>query len=206
MRIGRTSMIRRSRKRRFIRGPVGPVLLLFAVWAFTRGAPPAYSDHPRVQAVREYQIKAAFLFNFIKFVEWPTDGFTHRSTPITLGVLGKDPFGTALDSLDGKTVKGRRLVVKRSASLQDLQCSHILFISSSENGHLPQIVEALNNSSVLTVGEAARFTRVGGIINFVIKKNKIRFEINVDAAERAGFTISSKLLKLATVIRNRPPS
>ena len=191
--------------RRFNRGlmtgPVGTAVLLVVAWVLTCGVSSAHADHAQPPASREYRIKAAFLFNFIKFIEWPAEAFPDPSSPITLAVLGEDPFGAALDSIDGKTLKGRRLVVKRYARVRDLNFPHVLFISSSENMHLPQIVEILNNSTVLTVGEEGQFTHLGGIINFVIRKNKIRFEINMDAAERAGLTISSKLLRLATVVR-----
>lgn len=178
---------------------MGPLLLLTLVWALTHGAPPA---HPQSQTSREYEIKAAFLYNFVKFIEWPAEAFPDRNTPITVGILGEDPFGAALDSINGKIVRGRRLVVKRYARVPNLDFPHVLFISSSENGHLAQIVESLSNSSVLTVGETDRFTHAGGIIKFVITNNKVRFHINVDAAERVDLTISSKLLKLATIIRN----
>ena len=152
----------------------------------------------------EYQIKAAFLYNFAKFVEWPAKALLETRTSMTLCILGEDPFGADLEHiLDGKTVNGRSIVVKRFSAIRGLEVCHILFISSSERHHLPEILEALGQASMLTVGETERFARLGGIINFTIEDNKVRFEINVDAAERAGLKISSRLLKLGKVIWDR---
>ena len=152
----------------------------------------------------EYQIKAAFLYNFAKFVDWPAKALPGASTSITLCILGEDPFGTDLEQiLDGKTVNGKSIVIKRFRGIRGLEGCHILFISSSERHHLPEILGALRGASMLTVGETERFAKLGGIINFTIEENKVRFEINVDAAERAGLKISSRLLKLGKVIWDR---
>jgi len=151
---------------------------------------------------REYQIKAAFLYNFVKFVKWPAEAFGDDNAPIIVGVVGEDPFGVALvESVEGRIVRGRELVIRRFKGVQDLDFFHILFISSSERARLSQILESLTGSSVLTVGEMAQFAELGGIINFTVQKNKIRFEINVDAAEQAGLQISSQLLRLAKIVR-----
>ncbi len=151
----------------------------------------------------EYEIKAAFLYNFAKFVEWPADAFSDSHAPIVLGIVGEDPFGTALDGMVfGKTVNGRGVQVKRLSISPDLRTCHILFISSSEKKNLARILAHLKGSGVLTVGEMDRFVQSGGAVNFLLEDNKVRFEINVDAAAR--LKISSKLLALArTVIDNR---
>jgi hypothetical protein len=152
------------------------------------------------QEASEYQVKAAFLYNFAKFVEWPAGAGV--DAPLVIGVLGKDPFGSQIDrAVEGKTVNGRRLMIKRFSSLEAYEYCHILFVSSSERSNLPQIIAAVRNSSVLTVSETERFAHIGGIINFVTIENRIRFEINQAAAERAGLKISSKLLSLARVVR-----
>ena len=182
--------------RRF--GMVSQVIVMIVLGVMASGV---LNARAAPASLREYQIKAAFLYNFVKFVEWPAEAFAETDGTITIGVLGEDPFGAALETLQGKTVKGRKLVIKRFKDLQDLQSSHILFISSSEKEHLPQIFETLKDVSALTVGEMAQFAHGGGIINFTRRKNKIRFEINVDAAERAGLKISSKLLRLAKVVK-----
>ena len=146
---------------------------------------------------REYRLKAAFLYNFAKFVEWPAEALSDEKATFILGVLGEnDPFGPALESIRGKTVRGKILTIKRFEGLQDLAACHILFIASSEKEQLEEALEFLEGSSVLTVGEMERFAEMGGIINFVVKKNRLRFEINLDAGRRAGLEISSQLLNL----------
>ncbi len=152
----------------------------------------------------EYQIKAAFLYNFAKFVEWPATALRGQGAPIIVAVLGEDPFGADLEQiLDGKTAGGRQLVIRRFKGVRDLGLCHILFVSSSERERLREILRALQNSTVLTVGETEGFAGLGGIINFILEENRVRFEINIDAADRARLKISSKLLKLARIIRDR---
>ena len=150
---------------------------------------------------REYAIKAAFIYNFAKFVDWPAQALPESKRSIVIGVLGANPFGSSLASINGKTVKGRTLVVKRVGSLQEARTCQILFISSSEQGRLQAVLKDLGNSSILTIGEMKGFARSGGIINFTKAGSRIRFEINTSAAERARLTISSQLLKLAKVVR-----
>ncbi len=146
----------------------------------------------------EYEIKAAFLYNFAKFVEWPADAFSDSRAPIVVGIVGEDPFGASLDAMVfGKSVNGRGLVVKRVSEGPELRSCHILFISSSRQKHLARILEILKDSGVLTVGEADRFTTSGGAIRFVLDENKVRFEINLDATGRARLKLSAKLLALA---------
>ena len=155
---------------------------------------------PAVQAQtgNEYQVKAAFLYNFAKFVDWPPEAFAGRSGKLVIGVIGEDPFGGALDqAINGKTIGGRSLVVHRLRWGQDLRSCHILFISSSERQRLPQIIQSLRGASVLTVGDMGQFNQQGGIINFVLEANKVGFEINSRGAHRARLRISSKLLALA---------
>lgn len=146
----------------------------------------------------EYQVKAAFLYNFAKFVEWPPESFPETSSPIVIGILGADPFGETLDqTVQDKMVRERKLSIERSSQIENLKQCHILFISSDEEARLPRIFTALKGKSILTVGENRRFARNGGMINFLIKSNRVRFEINQEAAEQAGLKISSQLLKVA---------
>ena len=114
-----------------------------------------FSGSPaHAQTAGEYQIKAAFLFNFAKFIEWPSEAFNNGGAPLVLGIMGEDPFGSAIDqALNGKTVNGRQLTIKRLKWGQNLRDCHILFISSSERNRLAQIIESLKGASVLTVGE-----------------------------------------------------
>ena len=149
---------------------------------------------------REYQIKAAMLYRFAQFTEWPDEAFEGQDVFI-IGVLGEDPFGTTLDEmLHGKTVKGRPVVTQRFERAEEACGAHILFINSSELQRLPEIIEVLQDSNVLTVGDEKHFTRRNGIIRLFPVKNKINFEINLEAVARAGIKLSSKLLKLAVIV------
>jgi hypothetical protein len=146
----------------------------------------------------EYQIKAAFLFNFAKFVEWPTAAFVGVTSPIVIGILGENPFRDDLArTIRNKTIDEHPLEIKELRSPTEATNCHILFISTSEKKRLPEILKGLKGTSVLTVGEMDRFTESGGMINFVLKGKKIRFQINNDEATRAGLKISSKLMSLA---------
>jgi len=156
------------------------------------------SSAVQAQTSGEYQVKAAFLYNFAKFVDWPGEAFSDGSAPLVIGVIGNDPFGGALDSaINGKNIGGRRLTVRRLKWGQDLRSCHILFISSSERQRLPQIIQSLRGSSVLTVGDMGQFNQQGGMINFILEASKVRFEINSRGADQARLRISSKLLALA---------
>jgi hypothetical protein len=159
----------------------------------------------QTRPLSEYQIKAAYLYNFAKFVEWQSERLKGEDRPIVLGILGRDPFHEALDSLEGKTVKGRRLVVKRFKSVRELEFCHILFVSSSEKDRLqPILTDAVKSWSVLTVGDVEGFTDAGGVIRLFFRKNNIRFEINIEAARQQGLAISSKLLRLADIVEGSP--
>ncbi len=156
------------------------------------------SGRVQAQSSSEYQVKAAFLYNFAKFVDWPGDAFSGASAPLVIGVIGNDPFGGALDqAINGKNIGARRLTVRRLKWGQDLRSCHILFISSSERQRLPQIIQSLKGSNVLTVGDMGQFNQQGGMINFILESNKVRFEINSRGADQARLRISSKLLALA---------
>ena len=149
----------------------------------------------------EYQVKAAYLFNFIKFVEWPADAFTDSLAPIVIGVVGDDPFGSALpEVVIGKTVQGRDLVIRRYHANENLRGASILFISASEKKRLPQILTSLRGTSVLTVADMDGFLDEGGMIQFLFENDRVRFTIDVRAATRAKLKISSKLLSLARVV------
>jgi hypothetical protein len=148
-------------------------------------------------ASSEYQVKAAFLYNFMKFVDWPSDGLNSPTT-ICLGVLGKDPFDDALDAIKGKAAKGRKVVVVRFRSVDEVKGCDLLFICASEKGRLPHILRSIHNARMLTVADQDGFCEAGGMINLVFVKNRVGFEVNVQAANRARLHISSQLLKLAT--------
>jgi len=149
----------------------------------------------------EYEVKAAFIFNFAKFVEWPQGSFPDDHTPIGLCVTNGNPFAGALESIRGKTVKGREIVIRQCKEIEDMASCHILYVGSSEKRRLAQLLPLIKDRRILTVGDEKGFAQMGGIINFIIVDNKVSFEINVDAAKRAGLEISSKLLRLAEIVR-----
>jgi hypothetical protein len=157
------------------------------------------------QAASEYDIKAAFLYNFTKFVEWPPQAFPAQSSQLKVCVLGENPFGKILESvIEGEEVQGRRLSFLRVDVLHNPGFCHVLFISRSERERIPAILTAVQGSPVLTVSEMDGFLEKGGAINFKVQDGKVRFEINQGAAERAGLKMSSKLLRLATRVIPEP--
>jgi hypothetical protein len=151
------------------------------------------------QPATEYQIKAAFLYNFAKFVKWPSPTFAEPDSPIVIGVLGENVFGGDLEqTIRDKTFNNHPFQVKQFHSVTEATNCQILFISASEQEHLPKILSGLQGTSVLTVSEMDHFIEAGGMINFVIEEKRVHFQINNEAAQKAGLTISSKLLSLAT--------
>jgi len=167
------------------------------LFAFAGG--PALS-HADPTPPREYQLKAAFLYTFIKFVDWPNAGTVNPSRPLCLAILGQDPFGDDLDAIKGKSAKGRTIVIKRYRRIEDVKDCDVLFISVSERGRLARILKQMQNSPMLTVADQEGFCEAGGMINLTTVKNKVGFEINVAAAHRAQLHISSQLLKLAKIV------
>jgi YfiR/HmsC-like len=153
----------------------------------------------------EYQIKAAFLFHFAQFVDWPPEAFKQADSPITYCTIGQDPFRGALDaSLNGKTLGARPLRVRHITQVEEILGCHVLFIGSEEKKLLPAALAGADNSATLTVGESEHFTQDGGMIGFCLEDNKIRFEINLRAAEHARLKISARLLALAKNVIGGP--
>ncbi len=156
----------------------------------------------QAQTIDEYQVKAAFLYNFAKFVEWPPQAFKNSTEPIGVCILGQDPFGQALEEVvKGKQIDGRALVVRNISGARQAGDCKILFVSSSERKHLASILTAVKATSVLTVGEMENFAAEGGVINLRPENGRIRMEINVQAAEQGRLRISSKLLSLAQIVK-----
>jgi hypothetical protein len=148
----------------------------------------------------EYEVKAAFLINFIKFIEWPEDR-TSSGPTCSVCILGDNPFGAALKTIQDKTVGGKRVTTKQCKDAEDIKGCQILFISASEKSRLGNILAEVGNSGILTVGDMKGFAQAGGVIQFVIEEDKIHFIINADAADRSKLRISSKLLRLAHTYR-----
>jgi YfiR/HmsC-like len=149
----------------------------------------------------EYKVKGAFLLNFAKFTKWPADEFARDDSPITIGIVGEDPFGSTLDQLvEGVTIGARPIVVKRLAPSDDLSQCRILFVPKSTD--TTNVMKRVTSPGVLTVGESDDFLNVGGVIRLMIEDKKVRFEVNMDAADRAHLTVSSQLLKLARTVKS----
>jgi hypothetical protein len=151
------------------------------------------------QTANEYEVKAAFLYKFASFVEWPSES---GNEPLCIAVVGQDPFGAALDQVvKGKSINGRAFLIKRFKPGQDAAGCHIVFISASERSRVPSVLDRLHGVSALTVSDIPGFCQAGGMINFELVDQKVRFEINPQAAERAGLKLSSKLLSVAKIVR-----
>ena len=154
------------------------------------------------EPAREYRIKAAFIYNFAKFTRWPAGSFADGEAPLDFCIYGKDPFGGALDAIAGKTIRGRKVTVRRIAEIEASAGCHLLFISDSEAERLTGILAAVGDRPVLTVADMPDFARAGGIINLkTTEEDSLRFEINTGTARRAGLKLSSKLLNLAEITK-----
>ena len=176
---------------------------------------PAAEVQPDSSQSQEYQTKAAFLYNFAKFVDWPEQKVKGKTEPMTLGIIGDDQFGDAFELVKHKQIKGRDVIIERFSGLDEfketigtskaepalkieaLRKCEIVFICSSEKKNFSEIINLIKNNNVLTVGDTKGFLEVGGIINFLTEDKKVCFEINAADAERAGLKIRSKLLRLA---------
>jgi len=172
---------------------------------------PALAYDDKSDLSREYQIKAAFLYNFMQFVDWPEEKVSDKNAPVILGIIGEDPFGDAFKPIKSKQIKGKKSLIKRFEGIEKLkesddkgqskiefirQC-HLLFICSSEKENLEDIINLVSGYDVLTVGETSNMLESGGIVNFLVDENKVRFEINLTAARRENIKIRSQLLRLA---------
>lgn len=172
--------------------------------AFTFAPARAASSTPPAGATAEYRVKAAFLFNFAQFVQWPAQAFPDEQSPLVIGVWGENPFGDYLEQLTaGEKIGERAILVKLLGKVEEAQECQIVFIARSETAQMDRVLAQLNGRSVLTVSDAESFNRRGGMIRFVTEGGKIRFRINVNAAKTAGLVISSKLLRAAGAAREK---
>jgi hypothetical protein len=169
-------------------------LLAIAGTAVGRARPP--SPEPSLES----RVRAAFVFNFIQFVDWPEASLAKGDDPIVIGVVDPDPLeGCLATAIEGKTVKGHRLSIRR-VTAEEVGSCHVLVVGSANAGKSAEILKQVKEASVLTIGDYEAFTESGGVVRFYVDDRKERFEINVAAARRAGLQISSKLLKLAKVV------
>ncbi len=183
-------------------GRRGGILLCIAILlSVCTPRTPAASESPSVSL--EYQVKAAFVYKFLKFIEWPTAGMPDSGHTMVVGFWGTGPMLAALQSVEGKEVSDRSVTVRSITDPDSLTGCHVVVIGRSEKPRLDMILRALEGSSTLTISEIDDFAARGGMINFVIEDNKVAFEINPAAADRADLRISSKLLRLATIVSER---
>jgi hypothetical protein len=180
----------------YLRNLRAAVFLSIAGILLTAWAPIVLAEEPN-----ESQVKAAFVYNFTKFIQWPSRTLPPGESKISLCALGEDPLGDILESLTGKITSGRQLSVRRITGVEDAGRCQIVYIGRSEREQVRNILKGIKEG-VLTIGEMNHFASFGGIINFVIVENRVTFEINTDAAERAGLKISSQLLKLAKIVKD----
>jgi YfiR/HmsC-like len=172
---------------------IAAIMLLFSILF---GMPP--NMRAAESGPSEYQVKAAFLYNFAKFVKWPDEAFAETNTPLVIGILGDNPFGSNLElAIKDKFINGHPLSLRAVVSLPEMKLCHVLFVCQKPKRNLAETLEVLKTCSVLTVSETEHFCEAGGMINFVMEGSRVSFEINDAAAKRAGLSISSKLLNLA---------
>jgi hypothetical protein len=153
------------------------------------------------QMVGEYRVKALFIYNFAKFVEWPPGTFADPRDPFVMCLAGQDPFGQDFEAaVKGKTINSREIVIKRVAKVEEARACQVLFVALDKK-RAKLLLSSLSANPVLSVGENEGFADGGGIICFAIEGNKVRFDINLEAAERAHLKISSKLLSLARSVK-----
>jgi hypothetical protein len=177
--------------------PARMAALGFALLAFFLSPPNLLAQQPL--APTELQVKAAFLYKFGAFVAWPNPA---PSGPFAICVLGRDVFGQILDAtVKGGTIDGKALVARRVVSISEASQCRILFVSSSEESRLKPILAELNKFPVLTVSDIPHFSDRGGMIEFVLENGRVRFDVNLASAEKSGLTLSSELLKVASVVK-----
>lgn len=174
-------------------------VLIAGIGALALIAAGGISTGALAQSVEEHDAKAAFLLKLVNFVQWPSDA--PRASGLVIGFIGADATSDALQRLaSGKSVNGRGIVVRRIAHDGDLKACQVIYVGASERKNIPSVLDRLHGASVLTVGESDGFGQHGGIVNLTLSGDRIRFEVNPHAAERARLQISSRLLSLATLV------
>lgn len=180
--------------------PVARTWLLLSVLAISAPLPLA------AQQPSEYEVKAAFLYNFTRFIDWPEEAFSSPDSPVVIGVLGEDPFDGALEAaIRGKKVGARPIHLRHARNVNELGNVHMLFVSRSESQILPRILRALRLRPVVTVSDIPEFTSSGGMIRFYMRGRRVAFEINTEATAEAGMRVSSRVLNVATLYRPADP-
>ena len=184
-----------------------PALLLFTACCLATSTAHCQTVRSPSLINREYTIKAAYLYNFANYVEWPSSVSKRVKSPFVIGVVGPYPFGKHLDVIAAtKKIDGRKIVIRRFKTLDDYTTCDILFIAGSDPRKHPDLDKRLGKSPVLLVGESSTFAQRGGTISFFVQQNKVRFKINQQAAKRKGLKISSKLLQMAELVKDNKES
>jgi YfiR/HmsC-like len=192
-----TGSTMRQHRNRILKIIKGCLLLLASLFVVIQPTVRTYA-----RASLEYHVKAAFLYNFTKFVKWPEKAFPNAASPIKICILGDSPFGSSLDAIENKTAGGRKLVIFEAKSVNDIDDCHVLFISNGSEEEFLSSIERVQEKNILTVGDKQSLARKGSVINFIVVNNKVRFEINAKSAERANLKISSQLLKIARIVED----
>lgn len=155
------------------------------------------------ESADEYEIKAAMLLNITHFVEWPAAKLGETGAPFVIGIVGSDPFGKDIDKVvAGKNVSGHAIVIQRFRNAPHAECCQLLFIAQSERRNLTEITDLLGHAPVLTVGDGEKFASSGATVGFVLRNNRVQIEVNLESAQRHGLTVSSRLLRLVTVVKD----
>ncbi len=160
----------------------------------------AWLSKASAQSASEYQVKAVFIYNFTRFIDWPAETFKSPDEPFIIGIIGEDPFGSYLDeTVAGEKIGTHPIQVQRFVDVKQLVKCHILYISSYEPEEAEKILSVVSDKSILTVSDATAFNKWGGMIRLFTDNNKIRLQVNVEASKKSGLTISSKLLGVAQI-------
>ena len=178
------------------------ILFAIVLWVPTRGVLVVEDVHALNKAASEYQIKAAILYNLVRFIDWPDEAFADSRAPVVISIVGKDPFGSEIEVIRGQTVQGRKVVIHRARTLGDLRRCHVLFVSESEKGRLVKVLRAAENWNTLTVADWQGSAEQGACVDFYEEDHKIRFSINIEASSKARLKVSSKLLRLAQIVES----
>ncbi|MFC1569371.1 YfiR family protein [bacterium] len=171
-------------------------VLIIILWISNSYSQMGFTIYPT-----EYQIKAKYLYNFARFVDWPEESFQNPDSPFVIGIIGNDPYGIDLEkTIEGKQIKNRKFMIRHYQNLENLSSCHILFIGVDNRSRRSQIFNKIKNKSILTVGDENNFAKDGGMINFIIKEKRIRFKINRDAVKQSGLKMSTNLFKMAEIV------
>lgn len=174
--------------------------IMLAIWILSAGIGGSQTAWAKSSTFKEYQVKAAFLYYFGKFVEWPETAFGGANSSFVMCILGEDPFGKELETvIQGKLIQKRPILIRRIQKTSEVEACHLLFISSSEQKNISEALSVTEGAGVLAVGETPRFIEQGGAIQFLLRDNKVRFAINMTRTTQAGLKMSSQLLKLAII-------